>query len=83
MKKTTLEERLLNDILTDNSSLNLYAQCKDCFFRDKTTVNGVECGWKKGICSIYEYPNFKPHNVMRHRDECEYYERQKFDSNSV
>ncbi|MBQ8416983.1 MAG: hypothetical protein IJX13_08845 [Clostridia bacterium] len=76
-KKPTLEEHYEADILTDNAALNHYAQCKDCFFRDKTTVNGKECGWKKGACKIYEYPNFKPDDVMRDRVECEYYEKQK------
>lgn len=73
----TLAERYEADILTDNAALNPYSQCKDCFFRDKTTVNGEECGWKKGACKIYEYPNFKPDEVMRNRAECEYYEKQK------
>ena len=76
--KQTLEERLLNDILTDNSSLNQYAQCKDCFFRDKTIVNGTECGWKKGMCRIYEYPNDKPNGVACNRDECDFYEKTTF-----
>ena len=76
-QKQTLEERYAADILTDNAALNQNSQCKDCFFRDKTTVNGEECGWKKGACKIYEYPNFKPDDVMRNRDECEYYEKQK------
>lgn len=75
--KQTLAERYEADILTNNAALNQYSQCKDCFFRDKTTVNGKECGWKKGSCKIFEYPNFKPDDVMRNRAECEYYEKQK------
>ena len=77
MEKKTMEERYADEVLTDNAALNHYAQCKDCFFRDKTTVQGVECGWKKGNCKIYEYPNFKPDDVMRNRAECEYHEKQE------
>lgn len=76
-KKKTLEERYANDILTDNAALNPYSQCKDCFFRDKTKVGGTECGWKKGVCKIFEYPNFKPDDVMRNRAECDFYEKDK------
>ena len=75
MEKKTIEERYADEVLTDNAALNHYAQCKDCFFRDKTAVQGVECGWKKGNCKIFEYPNFKPDEVMRNRAECEYYEK--------
>ena len=73
----TLEERYANDILTNNAVLNHYSQCKTCFFRDKTTVNGKECGWNKGCCGIFEYPNFKPHDVMVNRIECDYYEEEE------
>ena len=75
-EKKTLEERYVDDILTDNAALNPYSQCKDCFFRDKTKVKGTECGWRKGICKIFEYPSFKPDDVMRNRAECDYYEKE-------
>ena len=74
-KKTSLEERYSDEILTDNASLNHYAQCKDCFFRDKTTVKGIECGWKKGYCKIFEYPESKPAEVYNNTGECEYHEK--------
>lgn len=76
-KEKTLEERYAGDLLTDNTALDKYKQCKDCIFRDKTAVRGVECGWKKGNCAIFEHPGFKPDGVMRNREECEYYEKQK------
>lgn len=53
MEKKTLEERLEGDILTDNAVLNHFSQCKDCIFRDKTVVNGVECGYDKCVCRIF------------------------------
>ena len=73
----TIYERYADDILTDNSSLNKYSQCKKCIFRDKTTVSGEECGWEKGCCRMYPYPKFKPNDVMLNKVECEYYEKEK------
>lgn len=52
-EKKTLEERYGEEILSDNAALKHYSQCEDCVFRDKTIVNGEECGWKKCFCHIY------------------------------
>lgn len=55
-------------------------QCKDCFFRDKTSYMDagkvVECGWSKGCCHMFEYPNNKPNEVMHNTGECDYYEKE-------
>lgn len=75
MTEKTLFERYGDEVLTDNKALNHYAQCKTCIFRDKTKVNGEECGWDKGFCHIYE--NQKPHEIYKNEIECEYYEEQK------
>ena len=75
-KKQTFEERYATDILTDNTALEKYQQCKDCIFRDRTKVQGKECGWQKGMCDIYAYPKFKPDDVMRNREFCEFYEKE-------
>ena len=53
MEKKTLSERYADEVLTDNTALNHYSQCKGCIFRDKTTVSGEECGWQKAVCHIY------------------------------
>lgn len=74
MSNKELTERHADEVLTDNAALMPYQMCKTCIFRDKTTVQGNECGWKKGNCTIYEYPKFKPHDVMLNV-ECEYYEK--------
>lgn len=76
-KDQTMEERYSNDILTNNAALNPYKQCKNCAFRDKTAVQGVECGWKKGNCEIFRYPAFKPDDIMRNRDACEFHMKDK------
>lgn len=52
-EKKTLEERYSGEVLTDNAALNHYAQCRTCTFRDKTTVQGKECGWNKCFCRVY------------------------------
>lgn len=64
MEKKTLEERLENDILTDNKALNHYSQCKDCVFRDKRIVAGKEYGYDKSVCRIYGKATAKRTNTM-------------------
>lgn len=53
MEKKTLSERYADEILTDNTTLNHYFQCKDCIFRDKRFVGGEEFGYDKSVCHIY------------------------------
>ncbi len=72
-REKSLEERYADDILTDNTALDKYRQCKTCAFRDKTEVQGKECGWIKGVCEVFQHPSFKPDDVMRNRDVCDYY----------
>lgn len=79
MEKKTLEERLADDILTDNAALKHYSQCKDCIFRDKRIISGVECGYDKCVCHIYGkvtaahtnevYPNFFPYTPVERGDK--------------
>lgn len=76
MEKKTLEERYGDEILTDNTALNHFKQCKDCLFRDRTSVQGKECGWDKGCCRIYPYPESKPHGVYKNIEPCEFYEKE-------
>lgn len=52
-EKKTLEERYSGEVLTDNAALNHFAQCRTCAFRDKTIVQGKECGWNKCFCRVY------------------------------
>lgn len=76
-KKKTLEERLEGDILTDNSKINSYPQCRDCLFR------GMEIGeaWVKDgnrcYCRIYSPPESKPHTIYLGTSICEFYEKEK------
>lgn len=78
-EKKTLEERYGNEVLSDNTALNHFSQCKDCIFRDKRIVLGKECGWEKGVCHIYgkaivtrmneEYPDFFPYTPIESSDK--------------
>lgn len=64
----TLYERYKDEIMSDNSSQ--YEQCKKCAFRDRTTVKGDECGWRKGHCDVY---SLKPNSVMQNKEPCDFY----------
>lgn len=71
MEQKTLEERLADDILTDNKALNHFAQCRDCIFRDKKIIGGKEYGYDKCVCRMFgrgtaertnqTNPNFYPY----------------------
>ena len=92
-ERKTLEERYEDEVLSDNAALNHYSQCKDCMFRDKTSVDGEECGWKKCFCHIYGKQSVlrtpqitsytptehddKPNDVYNNTGECDYYEKEK------
>ena len=52
-EKKSLEERYADEVLTDNSALNHYSQCKNCVFRDKRMIGGEEYGYDKSVCRIY------------------------------
>lgn len=55
-------------------------QCKDCIFRDRTTVKldgeVKHVGATKSVCDIYEYPEMKPTGVMNNTAACDFYERE-------
>ena len=73
--KKTLEERLSDDILSDNTQLSKCEQCKNCIFRDDGTVYSND--YRKSSCRIYPYPQFKPLGVMNNTEQCEFYEQEK------
>lgn len=58
--------------------------CKDCTFRDKTTVKigeiKIPVGVTKAFCQKYEAPpktNGKPHDVLFEGGICEHYEKEE------
>jgi len=62
-----------NEFFGDGKVKDGYEQCKDCEFRDRTTVQGVECGWFKCFCELYEAPEYKPIGL---NNDCEFYEKE-------
>lgn len=74
-EKKTLEERYGSEILTDNTKISKYKQCKDCSFR-KSRINGVLYDdYRKTCCMIFPYPEMKPIQLYNGSTECEYYEK--------
>ena len=71
MKGKTFEERYSNETLSDNSQIEYCKKCKNCLFRDDGTVWSNH--YTKSSCMIYQYPNYKPINVINNKGTCEYY----------
>lgn len=58
--------------------------CKDCMFRDKTTLKlgkkRIPVGVTKSFCKKYQGPpkdNGKPHDILFENGICEYYEKEE------
>lgn len=58
--------------------------CKDCAFRDKTTLElgkkKIPVGVTKAFCEKYEGPpkdNGKPHNILFGIEICEHYQKEE------
>ncbi|MFI3166480.1 MAG: hypothetical protein R3Y32_00005 [Bacillota bacterium] len=71
----TFDERYGDEILTDNSKIKTCEQCKDCRFQDDGTAWTND--YKKAYCSLYQYPQHKPMEVIHCTEECEFYEQIK------
>lgn len=75
MVEKTLEERLEGDILTDNTKIPKYEQCKDCMFR-KSEINGIMYdNYRKSCCMIFPYPKMKSIQFYDGSAKCEFYEK--------
>lgn len=70
MEKKTLDERYSNEILTDNTRLSKYEQCRDCIFRDDGTPFSNR--YDKGCCQKFPYPGFKPMGIMKNTLKCRF-----------
>lgn len=58
--------------------------CKDCAFRDRTTItlgaNEIPVGITKAFCDAYQAPpasNGKPHDVLFNNGDCEFYAKEE------
>lgn len=76
-EKKTLEERYGSEILTDNTKIPKYEQCRDCIFR-KSEINGkIYDDYRKTCCMIFAYPKMKPMQFYDGSARCEFYEKEK------
>lgn len=58
--------------------------CKDCIFRDRTTITlgakEIHVGITKAFCEKYKSPpksNGKPHDVLFNNGDCEFYAKEE------
>lgn len=74
MSEKAFSERYASETLTDNKALDHFRQCKDCFFRVGGTMDGGTLdNYRRGSCTMFPYPESKPHGVYTGSDECEHY----------
>lgn len=76
-KKKTLEERYGNEILTDNTKIPKYEQCKDCSFRKMQMGDSLIDDYRRSSCMIFTYPKMKPTQFYDGSAKCEFYEKEK------
>lgn len=74
LPKNTMH-RYDNEILTDNSALNKYRQCKDCIHTPGDDV--WSNAYDKGSCAMYPYPEIKPNFIFDGSKECDFYEKEE------
>ncbi len=70
MKKKTLQERWDEEVLSDNTQIEHCQQCKDCKYQDDGTPWSNH--YTKSCCQMYQYPKFKPLEVINNEDNCNY-----------
>lgn len=75
-EKKTLEERYGREILTDNTKILKYEQCKDCCFRKMKIGDSMIDDYRRSSCMIFSYPEMKPVQFYDGSAECEYYEKE-------
>lgn len=77
MEKKTLENRYANEVLSDNTVIPKFEQCKNCIFR-KITINGKTVDdYRRGSCMMYPSPKMKPLQLKDGSEQCDYYEQEK------
>lgn len=76
-EKKTLEERLEGDILTDNTKIPKYEQCKTCRFRQMKIGDSLIDDYRRSSCMIFAYPKMKPIQFYDSSAKCEFYEKEK------
>ena len=71
MEKKSLEERLEGDILSDNTKIPKYEQCKTCAFRKMKIGNSMIDDYRRSSCMIFSFPDMKPIQFYDGSAKCE------------
>lgn len=77
MEYKSLFEKYSDDVLTDNTQIPKYEQCKDCRY-SKAGMRGTP-DYKKGCCEKYPYdkpPYHKPNGILNGSVKCTLYEKE-------
>ena len=77
MEKKSLEERLEGDILSDNTKIPKYEQCKTCIFRKMKIGDSIIDDYRRSSCMIFSFPDMKPIQFYDGSAKCEFYEKDK------
>ena len=75
-EKKSLEERYGSEILTDNTKIPKYEQCKDCKFRKMKIGDSMIDDYRRSSCMIFPYPKMKPTQVYDGSAKCEFKEKE-------
>lgn len=75
-EKKSLEERYGSEILTDNTKIPKYEQCKDCKFRKMKIGDSMVDDYRRSSCMIFPYPNMKPTQFYDGSAKCEFKEKE-------
>lgn len=57
-----------DEVLTDNTELDKYRQCRDCVLQSDGTIFSNH--YQKGSCAMYSYPQSKPTAIMLNQQDC-------------
>lgn len=75
-EKKSLEERYGSEILTDNTKIPKYEQCKNCIFRKMKIGDSMIDDYRRSSCMIFPYPKMKPMQFYDDSAKCEFKEKE-------
>lgn len=59
-----------DDDATDNALIDKYPGCEGCMY-----AAGGNRGYRKCECGKYEYPEYKPFDLLYGKGKCEYFQK--------
>lgn len=76
-EKKTLEERYGSEVLSDNTKIPKFEQCKTCRFRQMKIGNSLIDDYRRSSCLIFAFPKMKPMQFYDSSAKCEFYEKEE------